>query len=152
AGRAPDTIFPLDDKPNGVSNPNAREIAPWFEAGVPGVEAQKEIESSHQSIFQDSFAPEPSENESEFRAISLPDEAESLEMSSDLQHALRSSSAVTRASAVAELPRVGGEDAYHRITKAFDDPAPEVRSSAARALFDLQADRAATFTRALREA
>jgi HEAT repeat protein len=73
-------------------------------------------------------------------------------MTSDLQEALRSKSASTRASAVAELPRIGGEGAYHRITAAFDDSAPEVRSSAARALFDLQDDRAAAFTRALREA
>jgi len=148
AAPASDSIFPLDDKPNGGTS-NAREIAPWFESGI---EAQKEIGSGHQSIFQDSFAPEPADNESEFRAISLPDEVESFELTSDLQHALRSNSAVTRASAVGELTRVGGEDAYHRITRAFDDPAPEVRSSAARALFDLQADRAATFTRALREA
>jgi hypothetical protein len=148
---AQDPIFPLADKPNGgtESIPNAREITPWFESGV---EVQKEIESSHQSIFQDSFTRGPTDNESEFRAVSLPDEAESFEMTSDLQHALRSNNPVARASAIAELPRVGGEDAYHRITTAFDDPSPEVRSSAARALFDLQPDRAATFTRALREA
>ena len=57
-----------------------------------------------------------------------------------------------RAAAVAELPNVGGEEAFRRITKAFDDDSAEVRSTAARALFDLQDDRAAAFTRALREA
>jgi len=57
-----------------------------------------------------------------------------------------------RCAAVAELPRLGGEDAYTRISAAFDDPSEEVRSAAARALFNFQADRAAAFTRALREA
>jgi HEAT repeat protein len=84
--------------------------------------------------------------------VSLPDEPPPHEITSDLQADLRSSSAGARASAVAELPRIGGEAAYKRITAAFDDPSPEVRSAAARALFDLQDDRAATFTRALREA
>jgi hypothetical protein len=57
-----------------------------------------------------------------------------------------------RCAAVAELPRLGGEDAFTHISTAFDDPAEEVRSAAARALFSFQADRAAAFTRALREA
>jgi HEAT repeat protein len=57
-----------------------------------------------------------------------------------------------RRAAVAELPRLGGEDAFTQISAAFDDPAEEVRSAAARALFSFQADRAAAFTRALREA
>jgi HEAT repeat protein len=126
-----------------------REIAPWFESEV---EAKREIESTHQSIFQEPFTPQSDDNKSEFREVSVPDGVESLALTADLQQALRSNSAPARASAVAELPRVGGENAYHRITAAFDDPAPEVRSSAARALFDLQVDRAAAFTRALREA
>jgi HEAT repeat protein len=57
-----------------------------------------------------------------------------------------------RAAAVRELASHGSEDAFDRINEAFDDPAPEVRNSAARALFDLQEDRAAAFTRALRDA
>jgi hypothetical protein len=143
----------LDHKANGgtseAHDSEVREIAPWFESEV---ESPKELESNHQSIFQEPYGSQPDNNESEFRAVSVPDEPQSFEMTSNLQQALRSNSASARASAVAELPRVGGENAYHRITAAFDDPAPEVRSSAARALFDLQDDRAATFTRALREA
>ena len=57
-----------------------------------------------------------------------------------------------RAAALAELPDIGGEDAFHHINTAFDDQAIEVRTAAARALFDFQEDRAAAFTRALREA
>src|SRR5581483_11757539 len=56
------------------------------------------------------------------------------------------------AAAVANLPHIGGEEAFRHISAAFDDPAVEVRNAAARALFDLQEDRAAAFTRALREA
>ena len=74
------------------------------------------------------------------------------EVSRDLENDLKSANPSARAAAVAELPQVGGEQAYHHITTAFDDQSIEVRSSAARALFDLQDDRAAAFTRALREA
>ena len=65
---------------------------------------------------------------------------------------LGSESVAERCAAIAELPRLGGEDAFQHISAAFDDPADEVRSAAARALFSFQADRAAAFTRALREA
>jgi HEAT repeat protein len=57
-----------------------------------------------------------------------------------------------RAEAVADLGRLGGEDAFREISAAFDDPVQEVRNAAARTLYDLSADRAASFTRALREA
>jgi len=56
-----------------------------------------------------------------------------------------------RSAAVAALPQLGGEDAFSHISSAFDDPAVEVRNAAARALFSFQSDRAASFTRALRE-
>jgi hypothetical protein len=57
-----------------------------------------------------------------------------------------------RAAAVTDLGRVGGEDSFREISAAFDDPAPEVRNAAARSLFNLNTDRAGSFTRALREA
>jgi serine/threonine protein kinase len=57
-----------------------------------------------------------------------------------------------RASAVIDLARVGGDDSFREINAAFDDPAVEVRNAAARSLFNVHTDRAATFTRALREA
>ena len=43
------------------------------------------------------------------------------------------------------------EDAFQQITQAFDDHSPEVRNAAAQALYDFQEDRAAAFTRALRD-
>jgi hypothetical protein len=57
-----------------------------------------------------------------------------------------------RAAAVSDLGRLGGDDSFREITAAFDDPAQEVRDAAARSLYNLQSDRAAAFTRALREA
>ena len=57
-----------------------------------------------------------------------------------------------RAAAVADLGRLGGDDSFREITAAFDDPSQEVRNAAARSLYNLQSDRAAAFTRALREA
>jgi hypothetical protein len=144
--------FPFESERNGqdpAPQPDVRDIEPWFQSGL---DTQKEIETAHKSIFEDSVQSQADDGESEFRAVSLPDEAHAHEITSDLQGDLRSNSAGTRASAVAELPRIGGEAAYNRITAAFDDPSLEVRSAAARALFDLQDDRAAAFTRALREA
>jgi len=65
---------------------------------------------------------------------------------------LASEDAIERASAVEDLARVSGEDSFRVISASFDDPAQEVRNAAAHALFNLSADRAASFTRALREA
>lgn len=56
-----------------------------------------------------------------------------------------------RAGAVDELGRIGDEDSFREVSAAFDDPSPNVRNSAARALFNFNPDRAASFTRALRE-
>jgi HEAT repeat protein len=65
---------------------------------------------------------------------------------------LSSEDETERAQAVSDLGRVGGDDSFHQITAAFDDPSVEVRNAAARTLYQINTDRAATFTRALREA
>jgi hypothetical protein len=54
--------------------------------------------------------------------------------------------------ALKEISRSGEEDAFRSLTTAFDDSVQEVRNSAARALYDWQSHRAASFARALREA
>jgi hypothetical protein len=56
-----------------------------------------------------------------------------------------------RAAELQNLSTVETEDAFQQITEAFDDSAPEVRNAAAQALYDFQEDRAAAFTRALRD-
>jgi hypothetical protein len=64
---------------------------------------------------------------------------------------LGSESVNERCAAVSALTQFGGEEAFTHISSAFDDPAVEVRNAAARAMFNFQSDRAASFTRALRE-
>jgi HEAT repeat protein len=69
-----------------------------------------------------------------------------------IQHRLASQEPSERAAAVVELSHVDTDEAFQQICSAFDDESKEVRSAAARALFELRADRAESFTRALREA
>jgi hypothetical protein len=64
---------------------------------------------------------------------------------------LSSSDPGEREAALDEVVQVGGDEAFRCIVKSFDDQIVEVRNAAARALFALQPDRAASFTRALRE-
>jgi HEAT repeat protein len=65
---------------------------------------------------------------------------------------LSSSNPETRASALNDLTRIARNQAFPIISKAFDDPSPEVRNAAARALYSLGSEPASTFARALREA
>ena len=51
-----------------------------------------------------------------------------------------------------DRPNIEREDLFRFLTQLFDDPSTEVRNMAVRALYDLQTDRAASFTRAMREA
>jgi HEAT repeat protein len=69
-----------------------------------------------------------------------------------IQQRLASRDASVRASAITELSHVDTDEAFQQICSAFDDEAKEVRSAAARALYELRTDRAESFTRALREA
>ena len=65
---------------------------------------------------------------------------------------LNSTASAQRAAALVDLAELGGEEAFGLITNAFDDAGIEVRNAAARALYNLNSDRTASFTRALREA
>jgi TubC N-terminal docking domain/HEAT repeats len=132
------------------------DIAGWFEVGLENRKEIVPVETAKASIFpEDDFGPITDDIESEFTPVSVPEVTTTLEpdyISADVTRQLTSSNPAERASAVNELPRFGGEDAFRHISAAFDDQSAEVRSAAARALFDLQEDRAAAFTRALREA
>ncbi|MDQ3804113.1 MAG: HEAT repeat domain-containing protein, partial [Acidobacteriota bacterium] len=70
----------------------------------------------------------------------------------NIQQRLASHEPAERAAAITELARVDTGEAFQQVCAAFDDEAKEVRSAAARALYDMQGDRAESFTRALREA
>ena len=65
---------------------------------------------------------------------------------------LKSGDPSERIEALAELANLEIEEGFRLITGAFDDSSTEVRNAAARALSDLGADRAASYTKALREA
>ena len=69
-----------------------------------------------------------------------------------IQQRLSSQDAGERAAAIIELSRVDTDEAFQQICAGFDDDSKEVCGAAARALYDLRADRAESFTRALREA
>jgi HEAT repeat protein len=56
-----------------------------------------------------------------------------------------------RASALSRVVDLRHRDAFYYIARAFDDHAEDVRSAAARALFQLNEDHTETFMRALRE-
>jgi hypothetical protein len=76
---------------------------------------------------------------------------EDSDVSAELVNRLNSDEPEERVGALADLARLGGDDAFRFIGKAFDDQSVDVRNAAARALYDVQPDRAASFTRALRE-
>lgn len=69
-----------------------------------------------------------------------------------IQQRLTSREASVRAAAITELSHLDTDEAFQQICSAFDDESKEVRSAAARALYELRTDRADSFTRALREA
>jgi len=149
--------YPLEIERSEVREPPARdvsgkvnEIVEWFDVSIesqPAVSADQH--PSHESLaglMQD-------DSGGEFHAVSVPEaeRAPSAVPAATLSQ-LGSDKAAERAAAVLELARFGGEDALRHINTAFDDQSVEVRSNAARALFNSQDDRAAAFTRALREA
>jgi hypothetical protein len=99
-----------------------------------------------------SFAQEPvREIEAVFKEKGIITAEDESGIPSDILKRLESGEPTEREAAVAEVASVGGDDAFRLITGMFDDQSAEVRSAAARALYDFQLDRAATFTRALRE-
>jgi HEAT repeat protein len=124
------------------------------QAAEPAMQQIKEIEPSSYAIVEEPAAAQPGTKEIDYtvteRGIANLDEFSTVP--GVILKRLSSEEPTERAAAVADLARVGGEDSFREISAAFDDPAVEVRNAAVRSLFDLNSDRAATFTRALREA
>jgi TubC N-terminal docking domain len=150
-------IYPFEIERSEVEEPPARkvsgkvnEIVEWFDVGIEGQGAV----SADQHPSHESFAGLMQDDSGgEFRAVSVPEgETSPSAVSAATVIQLSSDKSAERAAAVVELARSGGEDAFRHINTAFDDQSVEVRSTAARALFNSQDDRAAAFTRALREA
>ncbi len=133
------------------------EIVEWFDVSIENraaTDTAAPLSAADQHRSHESFAGLMRDDSGgEFRAVSVPEAetAPSAVPSATLSR-LSSDKATERAAALVELARFGGEDAFRHINTAFEDQSIEVRSAAARALFDSQDDRAAAFTRALREA
>ncbi|HZE72766.1 MAG TPA: HEAT repeat domain-containing protein [Pyrinomonadaceae bacterium] len=111
-----------------------------------------QIPSEHVSLLDDN----PSvglqkDRQSPAEAADLAPPVEAPHRAFDIYDRLNSESSSVRVSALTEIARMGGQDAFRRISEAFDDSVLEVRNAAARALYDYHTDRAASFTRALRQ-
>lgn len=138
------------DKGNGPATVSVNEIVEWFDMG--GDDRREAVPAEPISPVRmqaDQFIA--AHDNGEFREVTVPTPSEDI-IPAALAGDLASSNPSERAAAVSELTDLGGEDAFRRICSSFDDPAIDVRSSAARALFNLHGDRAAAFTRALRDA
>ncbi len=157
----PEFVFEIErpdvDEPPALhaEKSNVTEIAEWFDVGVENRDQVRAVEAfAPLTLPDDSFGTMQDDAGGEFAAVSVPESnlAEGGALPSGILHQLTSDKPAERAAAVGNLPRFGGEEAFRRVSAAFDDQSVEVRSAAARAMFDLQEDRAAAFTRALREA
>ena len=78
--------------------------------------------------------------------------SENADLITPLLDRLNSGSSEARASALNDLSLIARDQSFGIISKAFDDPSPEVRNAAAKALYNLQPDPSLSFARALREA
>jgi hypothetical protein len=135
----------VEEPPVREVSGKANEIVEWFDVGGESAVSADQHPESLTGLMQDDSA-------GEFHAVSVPEtETSSSAVSAATLSQLTSDRAPERAAAVIELAH-GGEDAFRHINTAFDDQSVDVRNSAARALFNSQDDRAAAFTRALREA
>jgi len=129
---------------------SGNEIVEWFDVGI---ESQSAVSADQYPAHEGLTGLMQDDSGGEFHAVSVPEaERTPSAVSAATLSQLTSDQAPERAAAVLEFARSGGEEAFRHISAAFDDQSAEVRSTAARALFDSQANRAAAFTRALREA
>lgn len=130
-------------------NSKVTEISEWFDLGAANREPVRAIEPAPLTYPDDHFGSMHDDAGGEFEAVSVPD---SNFMAAEPTSNLNSEKPSERAAAVSELPHLGGEEAFQEVSAAFDDLSVEVRNAAARAMSELQEDRAAAFTRALRDA
>jgi hypothetical protein len=130
---------------------NVTGIAEWFDVGSEDRPVPRELEVAPLTMPDNQLGTMQDDSGHEFAPVSVP-ESNFAPEGDALSSGLGSDKPAERAAAVSKLPRLGGEEAFHQVSAAFDDQSTEVRNAAARAMFELQEDRAAAFTRALREA
>lgn len=141
-----------ESQPVESDRESVTDVVEWFDVGMQNRDQVREIElTTPLTLPDDQFGTMQDDAGGEFQPVSVPETSASFE-APGMPEELKSENAAERAAAVSDLPQLGGEEAFQHISAAFDDEAPEVRSAAARAMFELQEDRAAAFTRVLREA
>ena len=120
--------------------PEAGELELELQAELARLEAETSLSQVAQVEVEKSIDPAGAE-----KGI----EADS--PSSALVENLKSGDRAKRAAALRELAEQDEDEAFQMITELFDNGAAEVRNAAALALYEFKSDRAASFTRALRE-
>jgi hypothetical protein len=116
-------------------------------------------EPSKAIALHDDFAS-GAQSLSEAKSLELKDESSAAESSSQIEPLseeissaqMNGAQSAARIAYISQLALENTDEAFREICGAFDDPSPEVRIAAARAINRFHGDRAAAFTRALREA
>jgi hypothetical protein len=145
--------LPIEENVTSIAPYEESTEEPWltidFDPKKSGAEKNREIvavDTTADLLSLESILEEPDNPITV--ADTVPDDA----IPADIAERLQSSNSFQRAAALVDLAEAGGDESFALITKSFDDPSMEVRNAAARALYSLQPDLAASFTRALREA
>ncbi|MDT5294600.1 MAG: hypothetical protein QOJ76_1480 [Acidobacteriota bacterium] len=149
AGSAVESNAAVAAETNVAAGTAAVEAETAIEVPAPVEAARTETARGPFVVGVEESAPAPVAEERE-KGLAPFDEFSTVPAS--IQQRLASPDAADRAAAIVELSHVDTDEAFHQICAAFDDEAKEVRGAAARALYELRADRAESFTRALREA
>ena len=159
----------LPEPPAIVAEPAVVETDSFrFEAAQPDSQEEEIVRGNREFGISESTSPQAGtsgpapgnlEGQDEDKALSLVTGETGLtavtQDPSPLTEAaalLQSSDPAERCEALMDLSQLGGQESFDLIAKMFDDPSIQVRNAAARALCDLNSDRAASLTRALREA
>ena len=145
----PAEFEPTTAEPSAVESSRAESPFAASASGVTPFEELASAESPVDTSAEGRGGAAPSFGAAE-KGVAPFDEYSSVP--ANIQQRLASREPAERAAAVAELARVDTGESFQQVCAAFDDEAKEVRSAAARALYDMPGDRAESFTRALREA
>ena len=145
--------LPIEENANSITPYEESTEEPWltidFDSKKSVAANDREIvavETTADLLSLENIVAEPD------KSISVADTVADDAIPADIAERLQSADSSQRAAALVDLAEAGGEESFTLITKSFDDPSVEVRNAAARALYSLQPDLAASFTRALREA
>ena len=155
--------FAVVDEPKVVSvdetlEPVVANSDEGYEIVLPTAEAEPKFDLQAELVrleAEEARAQQVLENAE--KSVDLVNTEKGIQRSSDkpeireLLEGLKSFDPAKRAAALEGLAQLDESEAFHLITGLFDDSASEVRNRAAQALYDFKHDRAASFTRALRE-